>query len=252
MKRRCLALALVAALFALWQTICDWGFVSPLLLPSPKDIGNWLLSAVVNGSLAESSLVTLRRLFFGYLPGLALGLVLGVLAHTSRLAGYTLGLAALGLQTLPSVCWTPLALLWLGQTEAAMRFVVIMGSVWSILMATQNALSRVPSLWLNAARVMGTGGARLWTGVMLPAALPGLVGGARLGWAFAWRSLMAAEIYVTILDRMGLGQLLHYGRELQAMEQAMGVMLTIIVLGLAADKCLFLPIERHVQKTWGV
>lgn len=252
MKSRCLALALMVVLFVLWQTVCDEGLVSPLLLPSPKDISVWLLGAIRDGSLVDSSLVTMRRLVSGYLPGLFLGLVLGALAYASRLAGNTLGLSALGFQTLPSVCWTPLALLWFGQSEAAMLFVVIMGSVWSILMATRNTLSRVPLLWINAARVMGMRETRLWTKVMLPAALPGLVAGARLGWAFAWRSLMAAEIYVTILDRMGLGQLLHYGRELQAMEQAMGVMLTIILLGIAADKLLFLPIERYMHKTWGI
>ena len=252
MKRRCRALIVIFCLFAIWQAICEAGLVSPLLLPSPQAIGSWLLSAARDGSLEEAALVTLLRLVQGYLPGLALGLALGALAYSSRLAGDTLGLVALGFQALPSVCWTPLALLWFGQSAAAMRFVVIMGSVWSILMATRNALSLVPSLWVNAARVMGTDRLHLWTDVMLPAALPGLVSGARLGWAFAWRSLMAAEIYVTILDRMGLGQLLHYGRELQAMDQAMGVMLTIIVLGIIADKLLFLPIEHHLHKNWGI
>lgn len=252
MKRSCLTLTVMMVFFLLWQAVCGSGLIPPLLLPSPLEIGTWLCSAVRDGSLLDASLVTLRRLVLGYGPGLALGLALGSLAYACRLAGDTLGLVALGFQTLPSVCWTPLALLWFGQTEAAMRFVVIMGSVWSVLLATRNALTQVPSLWVNAAKVMGTRGVRLWTGVMLPAALPGLVAGARLGWAFAWRSLMAAEIYVTILDRMGLGQLLHYGRELQAMDQAMGVMLTIIILGVLADKLLFLPIERRLHKTRGI
>lgn len=252
MKHRCLVLAVIVAFFALWQAVCDSGFVSPLLLPSPRLIGTWICTSLGDGSLEEASLVTLRRLVSGYLPGLALGLLFGALAHANRLVSDTLGLAALGLQTLPSVCWTPLALLWFGQSEAAMRFIMIMGSVWSILIASRNALSQVPSLWIKAARVMGTGRMRMWTCVLLPAALPGLVAGARLGWAFAWRSLMAAEIYVTVLDRMGLGQLLHYGRELMAMDQAMGVMLAIIVLGIVVDKAVFLPIERYLHRKRGV
>ncbi len=251
MKRLLPALALFGALIAAWQIVCDLELAPPLVLPSPRDIGAWFLTALADGTLAEAALTTLQRLVAGYLPGLALGLGLGVLAHVCRTAGDTLGLVALGFQTLPSVCWTPLALLWFGQSEAAMRFVVIMGSVWAVLIAARNALSRVPSLWIAAARVMGVRGARLWTAVMLPASLPGLLAGARLGWAFAWRSLMAAEIYVTVLDRLGLGQLLHYGRELQAMDQAMGVMLTIIVLGVAVDKLLFLPVERYLHNTRG-
>ncbi len=251
MKHRFLSLGLFVALLAVWQAVCDLDLVPPLVLPSPREIGAWLWTTSTDGTLSEASLTTLQRLGSGYLPGLALGLVLGMLAHACRIAGDTLGLVALGFQTLPSVCWTPLALLWFGQSEAAMRFVVIMGSVWAILLATRNTLSRVPVLWINAARVMGVRGPRLWTTVMLPAALPGLLAGARLGWAFAWRSLMAAEIYVTVLDRLGLGTLLHYGRELQAMEQAMGIMLTIIVLGVAADKLLFLPAERYLHNTRG-
>lgn len=252
MKAGISVLGIFMVLILGWQMACDRELVSPLFLPSPWQIVVWLKSAALDGTLFSAMGVTIMRMFTGYLPGLALGLFLGTVVHACPLARATLGWAALGLQTLPSVCWTPLALLWFGQTEAAMRFVVIMGSVWSILIATENAISRVPSLWLKAARIMGFKGMDLWLKVTLPAALPALVSGARLGWAFAWRSLMSAEIYVTILENMGLGQLLHYGRELQAMEQTMGVMLLIIILGVAADKLLFLPLERHLHKTQGI
>lgn len=251
MKRWCLALAVMALFLGLWQAACQFDVVLPLLLPSPAAIGAWLVSSLGNGSLEDACVVTLQRLVTGYLPGLALGLLFGSLSYAHTLVRDTLGLAALGLQTLPSVCWAPLALLWFGHSEAAMRFVVIMGSVWSIQIATRNSLAQVPLLWINTARVIGVSRTRMWTRVMLPAALPGLIAGARLGWAFAWRSLMAAEIYVAILDRMGLGQMLHYGRELLAMDQAMGVMLTIIILGIAVDKMIFLPIDHYLQKTRG-
>jgi NitT/TauT family transport system permease protein len=87
--------------------------------------------------------------------------------------------------------------------------------------------------------------------VVLPAALPFLLSGMKQGWAFAWRSLMAAEIYVTILSGFGLGQLLHYGRELHAMDQVIGVILIIILIGLAVDKSLFAPTERFMHRRWG-
>jgi len=87
--------------------------------------------------------------------------------------------------------------------------------------------------------------------VILPASLPFLVSGMKQGWAFAWRSLMAAGIYVTILTGFGLGHLLHYGRELNDMDQVIGIMLVIVVIGLLADKILFSPWERFLHRRWG-
>jgi len=104
---------------------------------------------------------------------------------------------------------------------------------------------------IRAARTMGSTGLHTWTHVILPAALPFLLSGMKQGWAFAWRSLMAAEIYVTILSGFGLGQLLHYGRELHAMDQVIGVILVIIIIGLAVDKSLFAPTERFMYRRWG-
>ena len=98
---------------------------------------------------------------------------------------------------------------------------------------------------------MGSRGLHTWLRVMLPAALPFVVSGMKQGWAFAWRSLMAAEIYVTILSGFGLGHLLHYGRELNAMDQVIGIMIVLIVIGLLADKILFSPWERFLHRRWG-
>jgi NitT/TauT family transport system permease protein len=98
---------------------------------------------------------------------------------------------------------------------------------------------------------MGSSGFHLLTRVMLPASLPFLVSGMKQGWAFAWRSLMAAEIFVTILTGFGLGQLLHYGRELQAMDQVIGAMVVIVLIGLLPDRILFSPWERFVHRRWG-
>ena len=86
----------------------------------------------------------------------------------------------------------------------------------------------------------------------ISAALPHIVSGTKQGWAFAWRSLMAAEIYVTILGANGIGHLLHYGRELHAMDQVVGLMLVIIVIGFAADKIIFSPWERFLHRRWGL
>jgi NitT/TauT family transport system permease protein len=252
MKSFALPLMVLGLFLGIWQAVTAAGWVSPILLPSPLETARYLVEAAADGLLSGALLVTLRRLLTGFIIGLAGGLFLGFLIHASPLARRTLGLAALGLQTLPSVCWTPLAILWFGQSEAAMYFVVIMGTIWALALAVKNALEATPPLYIRAARVMGAGGLSVWIGVIIPAALPQMLSGAKLGWAFAWRSLMAAEIYVVIIDRFGLGQLLHFGRELNAMDQVLGVMLIIVLVGVLTDRYVFRPAEKYFQKTRGL
>jgi NitT/TauT family transport system permease protein len=239
------------ALGIAWQLAVETRLWSPLLLPSPLSVLEYLTTAVGDGTLLDATLVTVRRLLIGYGLGVVVGIPLGLLTASSRWSQDTIGVLALGLQTLPSVCWVPLALLWFGQTEAAMLFVVVMGTLWSLIIATDNGVRTIPPIYTRAARSMGSTGLHTWTHVVLPASLPFLLSGMKQGWAFAWRSLMAAEIFVTILTGFGLGHLLHYGRELNAMDQVIGVMLVIVVIGLAVDKTLFAPIERFLHRRWG-
>jgi NitT/TauT family transport system permease protein len=250
-KRWVVPTASLVAFLVLWEWLVRAGVWSPVLVPSPLEVGRYFVTAIRDGTLLQASLVTMTRLALGYAVGLALGLPLGLLNARFRLLQDTLGVVALGLQTLPSVCWAPLALLWFGQTEKAMFFIVVMGSLWSIVLATDAGVRNVPPIYVRAARTMGSRRLHTWLKVILPAALPFIVSGMKQGWAFAWRSLMAAEIYVTILTGFGLGHLLHYGRELHAMDAVIGIMIVIIVIGLLADKILFSPLERFLHRRWG-
>src|SRR5581483_7895443 len=251
MKRFLLAAAFFAVLVLLWEAAYRAKLWSPVLLPSPGQVVNYLEGAAADGTLATATVITMRRLLVGYFVGLVLGLPVGLLTARWKVFGDTIGVLALGLQTLPSVCWVPLALLWFGQTEGAMFFVVIMGTLWSVVIATDTGVRTLPPIFARAARTMGSGPFHRWVHVILPASLPYLISGMKQGWAFAWRSLMAAEIYVTILTGFGLGHLLHYGRELNAMEQVIGIMLVIVLIGLLADKILFSPWERFLHRRWG-
>lgn len=251
MKRSLVIIAFFGGLVALWQALVSAGLWSPVLLPPPLDVGRYLGRAIMDGSLAEASWITMKRLMLGYIIGCVLGLPLGLATARSKYLSDTVGVLALGLQTLPSVCWVPLALLWFGQTETAMLFVVVMGTLWSVLIAVDNGARNLPPIYVRAARTMGSKGVHTLVKVILPASLPFVVSGMKQGWAFAWRSLMAAEIYVTILTGYGLGHLLHFGRELNAMDQVIGVMLIIVLIGLLADKVLFSPWEKFLQKRWG-
>jgi NitT/TauT family transport system permease protein len=251
MKRIIPAILFFVLLVVLWQVLYSCEIWSPVMLPSPLSVGKYLWRAMVDGTLVEASWTTLKRLLIGYLIGCAAGLPLGLLTARSKFLEDTIGVLALGLQTLPSVCWVPLALLWFGQTESAMLFVVVMGTLWSVLIAVDTGVKNLPPIYVRAARTMGSQGFHTLRAVVLPASLPFVVSGMKQGWAFAWRSLMAAEIYVTILTGAGLGILLHYGRENQDMSQVIGIMLIIIVIGLLADKLMFSPWERFMHQRWG-
>ncbi len=256
MKRFILSALFFVALVFAWHLLVTikvaqkdgW---SPVLAVPPKDVGIYLKGAAEDGTLSQASMVTMRRLLIGYVIGIVIGLPLGLLTARWKFCEDTIGVLALGLQTLPSVCWVPLALLWFGQTETAMLFVVIMGTLWSVVIATDNGVRNVPPIYARAARTMGSKRLHTWLKVILPASLPFIVSGMKQGWAFAWRSLMAAEIYVSILTGVGLGQLLQNGRDLNAMDQVIGVMLVIVGIGLLADKILFSPWEKFLHRPLG-
>lgn len=255
MKRTLISMLFFIVLLVVWHYGVDYKVShhqwSAVLAIEPKEVAIYLWNAAKDGTLWDCSLVTMRRLVIGYLIGISLGIPLGMLNARWKICEDTLGVTALGLQTLPSVCWVPLALLWFGQTESAMLFIVVMGSLWSMIIATDNGVRNVPPIYARAARTMGSKGIHTWIKVIFPASLPFIVSGMKQGWAFAWRSLMAAEIYVTILTGFGLGQLLNNGRDLHAMDQVIGIMFIIILIGLLADKILFSPWEHFLHRRWG-
>jgi NitT/TauT family transport system permease protein len=218
------------------------------MLPGPDGVLHSLTLSVRSGEMARAIGTSLYRLFAGYAMSAGGGIAFGlILARTPWLRA-AVGPLVVGLQALPSICWLPLALLWFGLSEKAILFVVVMGSMLSITIATEGAVRAVPSLYIRAARTMGSRRLRLYTRVILPAALPGILTGLKLGWTFAWRSLMAGELlYVA----GGLGQLLTLGRELGDMAKVMSVMVVIVILGLGFERLLFGSVEKRVRERWG-
>ena len=146
------------------------------------------------------------------------------------------------------MCWLPLAILWFGLNERAITFVVVMGSLFSIVLGVQSGIANTSPVFVKAARNLGAGGVRLYTDVVLPAAFPTILAGLKQGWAFAWRSLMAAEL---LYFSLSLGNLLQTGRDLNDAAQVMAVMTLIIAVGVAFNQALFAPIERRIAERWG-
>src|SRR4051812_11693912 len=204
------ALFLVGLLLA-WEAASRLGLWRSWVFPSPTAIGRSFWSGIVDGTIPLGILTSMRRLLVGYVISLLGGVTLGLLLARSRSLRESIGTVVTGLQALPSICWLPLALLWFGLSETAILFVVVAGSLLAITVATEAGVSNVPPLYVRAARTMGARGMTLYLRVILPAALPAVLSGMRLGWTFAWRSLMAGEL---LFVSGGLGQLLATGREL--------------------------------------
>ena len=249
MSRWRLRLVFFAALLLLWEGFFRLRVWPDYVFPSPLEVVRHLLIGFASGSYVIAIFTSLRRIVLGYGLSLLIGIPLGLLLGRTKLLEETLGSIVLGLQALPSICWLPLALLWFGLSEKAITFVVVMGAVLSITLSSADGVRNTPPLYLRAARTMGARGWRLYTSVVFPAAQPALLSGMKLGWSFAWRSLMAAELlYVSL----GLGQVLTLGRELNDMAQVIAVMLVIIAIGLSADYAFFRPLEGRIRKRWGL
>jgi NitT/TauT family transport system permease protein len=245
-----LAVFVFALFFGAWEYYAHK--YPSMLMPSPSGIWAYIVKITLDGHLWSATFVTMRRLCVGYLIGIVIGIPLGMLTARFQVAHLTLGTTALGLQTLPSVCWVPPALLWFGLTETAMLFIVLMGTVWAVILATDHGIRQVPPLYREAAETMGSRGLHLWFKVLIPAALPHIISGTKQGWAFAWRSLMAAEVFVFVSSGFGLGHLLQVGRDFNDMEQVMGIMVVIIAIGFGADKLIFSPWEVFLRRRWGL
>jgi NitT/TauT family transport system permease protein len=202
-----------------------------------------------DGRLGTAIVRSLARLVQGYGASAAFGVPLGIAMARSEVLRRALRPIVLGLQALPSICWLPLAILWFGLSEPAILFVVVMGSLLAIAIATEDAVAGVDPVLLRAAGTLGIRGPRFHLGVLLPAALPGILTGLKLGWSFAWRALMAGEL---LFVAGGLGQLLQAGREVLDAAQVLGVMATIVAIGMTVDRVLFRIVELRVRSRWGL
>lgn len=233
----------------IWEAVFRLKVWPPYLFPSPGDVFQAFIFGLRDGSFPIALAVSLKRILIGYSLSLFLGASLGVLVGRFKFLDETAGSLMLALQVLPSICWLPLAILWFGLNEMAIQFVVVMGALLSIAIATDSGIKNISPLYLRAARTMGIEGLDLYIRVIFPAALPSVVTGMKLGWSFAWRSLMAGEL---LFVSLGLGQLLQTGRELNDMAQVIAVMLVIVAVGLFFDQLVFAPLERRVRRQWGL
>ncbi len=241
-----------ATFFALllvgWELFSRYGPFPDYLMPGPVAVGRAIVSGLRSGLFVRGAASSLLRLLAGYGIALVGGVVLGTLLVRYKVLRETVGALIVGLQALPSVCWLPLAILWFGLNERAIIFVVVMGSLFSIVLGVQDGIGNTSPVFVKAARNLGATGVRLYTEVVLPAAFPTILAGLKQGWAFAWRSLMAAEL---LYFSLSLGNLLQTGRDLNDAAAVMAVMTLIVLIGVTFNQLLFAPLERRVAERWG-
>ncbi len=238
-----------SALIGLWALLAKLHIWPPYLFPPPWGVAQALWDGFKDHSFWIGIGVTMKRMLVGYSLSVVLGLVLGLAVGSYKFLEDTLGGLLVSLQSLPSICWIPLAVLWFGLTEKAILFVVLMGSLLSVTIAMEDGRKQMPKIYSMAGRNLGASGFRLFWSVLLPASLPFVVSGLKQGFAFGWRSLIQAEM---IFLSLGLGQLLMMGRDLNDMSQVLAVMILIIILGFIIDGLVFRTMERKLQERWGL
>lgn len=237
-------------LIVLWQLVfwvgtdlLEWW--KPYAFPNPKGVAEVFVRLVVNTTLLRAALKSILRALIGFAISATFGMLAGVVLYKIKKIRKYIGPLIMGMQTLPTVCWVPFAILWFGLTEQAIIFVVIMGSTCGVALSVESGIENINPLYIKAARTMGASGFTLFKEVIIPASLPAIITGLRHGWSFAWRALMSGEV---MASTVGLGHTLILGRDLADINQVMLVMIVIIVIGIAVDKCIFKQIERKVLK----
>ena len=238
---------------AIWQVAYLMELKPPYALPSPADVAGSIAEVVADGRAWEAVRTSVSRGVIGFLVGAVIGTLLGLLLTRFKTARLALQPYLSGLQSLPSVAWVPAAIIWFGLTPWAIFAVVLLGSVPSITNGLLAGFDQIPPLYHKVGRVLGLNALGRVRHVSLPAALPGYLSGLKQGWAFSWRSLMAAELITTgAALGLGLGGLLNLGRDLSQMDLVFTAILLILLVGVGIELAVFAPIERRVLRTRGL
>ena len=238
-------------LLGIWQLVI--AVYDPENLPGPLAVASSLQDSWSQGRVQEAVLTSLERGGLGFLLSVVVATPIGLLLSRVRVLRRAFGPIISGLQSMPSVAWVPAAILWFSLSEGTIYFVILMGAIPSIVNGTISGIDQVPPLFSRVGHVLGARGFALARFVLLPAALPGYIGGLKQGWAFSWRSLMAAELIVTSSTfGLGLGQLLDQSRQLFDLPGVLAGIIAILVVGLAVELLVFSPVERAVLKRRGL
>ncbi|MET9435695.1 ABC transporter permease subunit [Streptomyces sp. NPDC006551] len=243
----------VALVLVVWQLLVTAEVTDEYKLPAPSAVWDSVSTMWLEGTLFGVLWTSVSRALLGFLMALAIGTPLGLLVARVKFVRAAIGPILSGLQSLPSVAWVAPAVLWIGLNDQMMYTVILLGAVPSIANGLVAGVDQVPPLFLRAGRTLGATGLRGAWHIVMPAALPGYLAGLKQGWAFSWRSLMAAEIIASSPELgLGLGQLLENGRNNIDMPGIFLAIILILIVGIAIDLLIFSPLERAVLRSRGL
>lgn len=237
----------------IWQAVVSANLKPSYTLASPSDVWTAMRTLFSDGSALTAITTSVERGVLGFIVAVLIATPLGIVVSRVRIVRASIGPLITGLQVLPSVAWVPAAILWFGISDATVYFVILLGAVPSIINGLVSGVDQVPPLYRRVGTVLGADRWQMVRHVILPAAMPGYVAGLRQGWAFSWRSLMAAELIVVggTLG-FGLGGLLDQGRQLSDTSIVISAIVLILVVGIAVELLFFAPLERRILRSRGL
>jgi NitT/TauT family transport system permease protein len=240
-------------LIALWQALWAAAFWPEFQLPAPIAVWTRFEELFESGRIFEVLWTSIHRAVLGFLAALVIATPLGLLVAKVRVVRAAIGPLLSGLQSLPSVAWVPAAILWFGLNDASIYFVVLLGSIPSIANGLVAGIDQIPPILPRVGKTLGAGRLAAARHILLPAALPGYLAGLKQGWAFSWRSLMAAELIAQSPDLgLGLGAYLNEGSSFNDMPTVLAAIFLILLVGIGIELIVFRPIERAVLRARGL
>lgn len=243
---------LLLALVAIWQAYVSISGVNPLLISSPWDVAKALVEGFVEGRLFDATLITLRILLLSMLIGMVIAAVMTTLATWTRIGEDILVLLTSILNPLPSIAILPLAILWFGLNTTALTVVIANAVIWPIAINVSMGFRTVNPTLLAVGRNIGLSGWRLVRDVLVPAALPHTISGLKTGWAFGWRTIIAAELVFGVAGgKGGLGFFINDARYFLRTPEIFAGLVTIALIGIALD-LVFSYVEKKTVVKWGM
>ncbi|HWW68378.1 MAG TPA: ABC transporter permease [Duganella sp.] len=239
-------------LAVLWEGVARWQD-NDLLLPGFVQTAQAFVNGVASGELLERVRISLAVLLQGYVAGVAAAFVLTALAASTRVGRDLLETLTSMFNPLPAIALLPLALLWFGLGKGSLIFVIVHAVLWPLALGAYAGFQGVPETLRMAGRNYGLSGLRLVLHILVPAALPSILSGLKIGWAFAWRTLIAAElVFGTTGGQGGLGWYIFQNRNELYTDKVFAGLAAVILIGLLVENVVFRPLESVTVERWGM
>jgi NitT/TauT family transport system permease protein len=245
--------AVILAIFVvIWEGYARWTD-NPLLFPTFSETIAVLLRDLLNGTLIDRTLTSLQPLLIGYAGGIVLAGLLTTFAVSSRIGTDLLSILTAMFNPLPAIAVLPLALIWFGLGTLSLVFVIIHSVLWAVSLNTLTGFRSVPETLRLSGRNCGLKGMRYVAHVLIPAAFPAILAGLKIGWAFAWRTLIAAELVFGVSSRSGgLGWYIFEARSELDTSRVFAGLLAVVLIGLFVESVIFRAIEYRTVQRWGM